>query len=266
MAITIHATVGDGKTLDQFAKLIEHRQNVLHESAKTSIIACAINALKSLRTITKVAKPSGIKVKVTKVSSLKVSCTSSGRKKTLCLRDANDVRYTGREKLIVANKTSKLEQLQVFRFINQYNEGKEYLICALTQGEANKTAKRIVARRLLAYAGLAKRAMGLLMFKAHSKQRVSDPVNANVDMTANQVTYAQQILVTNGDKTQGKYALILIDLLRYATDALKGGKPQVDIQLKKAMNKITSIMNLRMKTSLHQKMPMPFPEYSTRKK
>lgn len=39
----------------------------MHETARDSIAACAINALKSIRAVTKVAKPSKVKVDLKKM-------------------------------------------------------------------------------------------------------------------------------------------------------------------------------------------------------
>lgn len=40
-----------------------------------------------------------------------------------------------------------------------------------------------------------------------------------------------------------EYAIRASDTLNYATLALKGGKAQVDVALKKAMNKMVSVLN-----------------------
>ena len=59
-------------------------------------------------------------------------------------------------------------------------------------------------------------------------------------------------------------------MLKYAIDAIKGGKAQVDIQLKKAMNKIVSVMNMKMKDTDKffgpTKLPTPFPEIVSKRR
>lgn len=65
--IQITANFSDGQTLKQFADLLQQRMKYMHETARDSIAACAINALKSIRAVTKVAKPSKVKVDLKKM-------------------------------------------------------------------------------------------------------------------------------------------------------------------------------------------------------
>jgi len=64
--------------------------------------------------------------------------------------------------------------------------------------------------------------------------------------------------------------LVLDDNLRYAQDAVKGGKAAVDTQMKKAMNKIVSVINQKLKRNGGilgpSKLETPFPEVRQRRK
>lgn len=79
-----------------------------------------------------------------------------------------------------------------------------------------------------------------MMMKTVTK-RVNDNVPINVSALAETVTKKTEIVRKDGDR--GHYGLILTDELRYAMDAVKGGSATVDIQTKKAMNKIVSVIN-----------------------
>ena len=72
----------------------------MNESARDSVAACAINALRGIRTVTKVMKPSGIKVKVELESRLVASYSTRGNKsKFQVIRIAGTkVRYQGPER------------------------------------------------------------------------------------------------------------------------------------------------------------------------
>jgi hypothetical protein len=125
-----------------------------------------------------------------------------------------------------------------------------------------------MSSRAMRYAGLAKRAVGVLMFKTNTK-RVNDGLLNPVVENKAQETTAKRESVAKSAKG-GLYTLELTDALKYALHAIKGGQAQVRIQLQKAMNKITSIINQRLKNSRgffsKKKLPTPFPEVSSRKK
>ena len=135
-------------------------------------------------------------------------------------------------------------------------------------GEAKAKAKKIAQMKGMRYATLAKRALGILMFKTNT-QRVNDGVlNPVVENKANQMTRKRENLNNNGDKG-GTYTLTLMDELRYALLAVKGGRNTVNNQMKKVANKIASIINRKIpdgKTFFDpKKLPTPFPEVKQRR-
>ena len=77
----------------------------MRESARDSVAAMAINVLKSIRTVTKVAKKSSVKVEVKRDGALYPSITSKGKNRRLCVRmKGTNQRYVGDEKLIGLEK------------------------------------------------------------------------------------------------------------------------------------------------------------------
>lgn len=107
--IQIIANFSDGQTLKQFADLLQQRMKYMHETARDSIAACAINALKSIRAATKVAKPSKVKVDLKKDVALYCACTTKGGKKFPCLRyKGSNARYAGSVKVTYAMTGGKL--------------------------------------------------------------------------------------------------------------------------------------------------------------
>lgn len=61
----------------------------------------------------------------------------------------------------------------------------------------------------------------------------------------------------------GIYSLTLYDDLEYSLDAIRGGQSAVDIAMKKAMNKIVSIINRKIEKKgflEKEKIEVPFPE------
>lgn len=239
----------------------------MNETARDSIAALAINVLKSIRSVTKVAKKSKMKADVKKDNTLVVSCTTSNGKRLPCARIAgSNTRYTGKETTIVS-KSCPITQMKVFRFTDvNRKHPKNYLVFAGTIGEAKRMARNIIQRRGLRYSGLAKRAIGWLMMKTNT-QKVNDVYNPLVDSKANENTSKKEVVVKSNDG--GKYGLILQDDLNYSLKAIKGGRCTVDIQMKKAMNKIVSIINRKIKGGdfiSGKELETPFPEVRGRKK
>lgn len=264
--VSVQLTYANGQTLDKFRQVIAARMKWCNESARDSIAACAIDALRSIRAKCKVAKKSKIKVNVVEDNSLYASFTSNGKQKFPCVRyKGSKQRYAGTERIRVGEGMAYSE-LKVFRFRDEYADV-DYLILASSCSVAKKKAKDIVVKRAMRYSGLARRAMGFLMQKTVTK-RVNDPFDPVVEAKADDVTTKYESVKKTGDS--GTYTLILTDVLKYALDAIKGGKAEVDASLKRAMNKIVSVVNQKLKRRKNDffapaKIESPFPELKKRK-
>jgi len=267
--VQITATYADGKTLDEFKRVLDARRKYLNETAFQSIHAMAVETLKSVRSLTKVAKPSGIKVDLTPRTDLKfsyyhVTAATTGSKSgvRMCIRGASGMRFEDNQigKFVFVDlKGAKLASVQVYQFKDVTGDNKVYLICATSQSKAKKAAQNIVARRLLRYAGLAKRAVSALMIKTNNKGP-ADAVSARVYQKANEVTTVKNQIVKNPNGS-GVYSLTAMDDLRYAGRALKGGQASVDMALRKAANKSVGLIQHKCKNVLLPgELKTPFPE------
>ena len=271
-SVQINASFADGATLHQFGKIIAERMKWMRETARDSIAACAINVLKSIRTITRVAKLSSIKVNVKVDTTLYPSYFTQSAKKSLCVRyRGSNQRYHGEEKVVAAEAPSKISTWLVFRWQDTLDPKlRSYLIIAPSASSAKAKAKSIVRARQIRYAGLAKRALGVLMHKTATNQNPQDNVPRQVTAKAQQLTTAKEIIAKSNDGNGGKYSLVLYDNLRYAADAVKGGRQAVNVQMKKAMNKIVSIINKKIPDGGTffgpKKLATPFPEVVRKRK
>ena len=141
------------------------------------------------------------------------------------------------------------------------------MIAATTSAAAKAKAKQIVRSRQMRYAGLAKRALGVLMMKTGTK-RVADAVPQRVTAKAKQLTESREVIAKN--QTGGKYALVVNDNLRYALAAIKGGRTMVDTAMKKAANKTVAVINRCVGKQSGflspRKLPTPFPELTRKRK
>ena len=270
-SINISASWANGKTLQDFCKILQERMKYMNESARDSVAACAINVLKGIRSVVKVAKPNKQKVEVKVDNKLYFSVTTQGGKKIPCIRiKGSGQRYSGNERVVFAGEPVDAKTWQIFRFQDKLSKNlTTYLIAAPNMASAKDKARRIVSSRVIRFAGLAKRAISMLMMKTSTKN-VNDNVPQRVNKKAKEVTHKEEVIAKSNDGNGGKYALVLVDELKYALDAIKGGKATVDIQMKKAMNKIVSIINQKLKKSgdgffCPQKLETPFPEVRKRK-
>lgn len=121
----------------------------------------------------------------------------------------------------------------------------------------------------MAYAGLAKKAIGTLMRKTFNKSP-ADTVAPRVAKKANEVTSKSEAIHENAQTGDGTYSLTLRDELLYATKAFRGGRQAVDTQMKKAMNKIVATINRKIPDGETffgpKKIPTPFPEVVQRRR
>lgn len=187
--------------------------------------------LRSLRTVTRVAKPSRIKVHLQRVSTLYPSYTTAGKAHNFCLRvKGSGARWSGEEKVRLAHTPTRGmdKTWQVYRFEDfKAKRPTTYLIPSPNKQLAVERAKRIVRGRLIRFAGLARRALSVLMMKTWNKG-VSDPVPPRVTKKAYEVTSKQEVVSRNAQTEGGTYTLSLRDNLLYAIDAIRGGRGQVD--------------------------------------
>lgn len=249
----------DGHTIQEFQRLLELRQKYMNQTSENVLAASAIDILRSLRAQTRIAKLSGMKIKPVYDGSLQLSFSTKGKLKTPCLRTAGKVHYykKNNERILFNCLNSNAK---VYRWTYE-REGKpsiDYIVVAASSGDAQRFLKEKMKKRIMAYRGLARKALSTLMAKT-ATVNVVDNVNSMATRVANEQTSKIQTI------TGGFHTLELIDSLDYATLAFKTPNA-LDVAMKKAANKMVSKINLRCKKLLDfQKLELPFPEVRSRK-
>ena len=199
-SIRIYASGADGTTLKQFSEILAQRMKYMNETARDAVAACALNVLKSIRTATLVAKPSRVKVELKVDNSLYFSYSTRGKKHAPCVRvKGSGARYAGTEKMVLSHTPTPGadKTWHVYRFEDEYSKAKtQYLIPSPNMALAKQKAKSIAQKRLMRYAGLARRAIGMLMQKAFTKG-VADAVAPHVTAKANEVTRKSETVSKN---------------------------------------------------------------------
>lgn len=273
--IKIHAIWANGQTLEKFAQILKERMEYMNETARGSVAACALNVLRSLRSIVLVAKPNRIRVEVKRDSSLEFSYFSKSKKRIPCLRvRGSNVRYRLKddERFVLANKpTPQADKIwQIYRFTDEFTKGRRnrFIVASPNLTLAKQYAKDVIARRIMRYSGLAKAAIGKLMQKTFNKSP-AESATPKVARKANEVTRKSETVQENKQTGGGTYTLTLMDGLKYAQEAIRGGRAAVDTQMKKALNKIVATINQKLKKNGGllgpNKLDTPFPEVRKRK-
>lgn len=257
---TIQATVGNGHTLEEFMKVLDQRVQYLQESSHDALTACALDILRSIRVETTIAKLSSTKTdNVKDAPNLQLSYRTDGSKKIPCLR-IGKTRYVKKPtERIVFDSLDKCAKVFTWDYERGEKQKLTYIIVANSINQAKRKVKEIVKKRMMAYRGLAKRAISLLMMKTFS-QSIADNVNTLTENVAQSMTSKIERV------SNGMHVLSLKDDLDYALAALKHGQNSIDIAMMKASNKIVSKINMKCKNLLgFEKLETPFPEVRQRK-
>lgn len=180
-----------------------------------------MNVLTSLRTLTRIANPNKTKITIEDLPGLKLSFYRNGAKKVPCLR-FGQARYTPPQgvkvRFLSVEKTARPFE---FKYTTPSGKVIKYILVANSASAAKKAAKGIVKARAEQYKGLARRAIGKLMYKACSLNP-KDAVSQKVDKVADANSLVAQTITQTQDSAV--YNLDLFDELLYATSALKNGQ------------------------------------------
>lgn len=230
-----------GKPLSVLSSLIRERGRILKESAKDAVIATGIDALVSLRALTKTAPKK--------------------RRRGEYLAEP----YTGREKPHYLTKDGRvLHRWNYTLYPGARDERRftKYVDSVRNRrNKANLSAERrdLVARMAkIKHRGLAKWALGVAMNKL-STRPVTDKVNVETSELAN----AKAIVSKSGNDNM--FTLQVVSALDYSALALKNGPSDVDLALKRASNKIAGRLSKIAEKTLGERIATPFPEVKQRR-
>lgn len=270
LGVTVAATWAGGRPLAELARLVQRRQLWLGESARDAVIATAIDALVSLRSLTRVAKPGRVRKPRVTLTPLVPSFVSEKKRKNprRVLRVAGKAggknraaKYGGAERVKwLTPESVKASDLRVFLVGTEHTAVKPYLVVAESADIAAAFERRAAGHRARRFGKLAKWAFGVAM-RALSTRNVSDDVNAETAAAASRLSE-----VRRHSDGSGGYAVRVTDALAYAADALRGGSGVVDLALMRAANKIAGRLAHRFGGALGSDFSTPFPEVKRRRK
>lgn len=231
----------EGKPLAVLSDLIRQRQKYLGESAQDAVIATGIDALLSIRALTKVAKK-----RIPK----------------------SDVRF-GREDPQYITGTRGKATGHLFRrvVVGRWKNGAKRNLVRWQHVDGIAKDRRASAKELSAAwnrfgtinnRGLAKNALGVAMNRLSTRNKV-DPLNSRT------ARIAQANVGVRSYGTGNQFVLEIHDKLGYAQQALRGGSAAVDLALKRAANKIAGRLCKVAEKKFGEKIISPFPEVKKRR-
>lgn len=232
----------EGKPLEVLGKLIEERKRVLGESAEDAVVATGIDALISLRALTKTAKKMIPKA---------------------------DVRF-GREdpQYITGTRGKSIGKLFRRTLVKRWSNGRQTQTVRWQRVESMAKDRRATSADLTAAwkrfgkirnRGLARRALGVAMNRLSTR----NVALGQADMRLARLANASVAVVKSG--TNSSFSLRISDNLGYAQQALKGGPAAVELALQKAANKVAGRLCKVAEKKFGERISTPFPEVKDRR-
>ena len=273
-------THGGTIPLAQLSELIGYRQQVLKESLRDAVVACAIDALVSIRAATRKAKPSAptnpeITLAPEYVPSVHVDeeqlptswlvgCVRANVRRIPCLRDPSGKRIKPPHSVRWVSPRAKFRQLHVFRVKPEHERDRPWLAVARNQSDALRAENERSKRRKQQHGGLARVALSLCMKSLSTKNVPQDNVTEESEKLGTKFSDVQHVIEQNGE-----YGLHITDHLEYARLALQGGQGAVDDAIKRACNKVAGLLmhyqSQKGLSVLPAQFGTPFPEVMRRR-
>lgn len=135
-----------------------------------------------------------------------------------------------------------------------YKQPKNFYVVALHNGAVESHLKRRYGSLPTRYAGLARYTLGVAMRRTSTRNAETEP---GVDRRVPRIAEANVSVTTSTGET---YTIHVVDSLRYAALALKGGRSDVQFCMMKAANSIAGRLSKVAGAGLAEKIPTPFPE------
>ena len=278
-----------GRPLSELQKLMEKRQRQLRETPRDACIATAIDVLKSLRPLVRKAKTApkaGVQFTIEDTGWVggwksngdagKISRSFKGSAKGLkldstkymerCVRTSSRrgqiIPYVHPIWLVGPGAFENGQTVHVYRVrpahrdVMKWAKNKHHgcwFIAAYTQAVAEKAAKRLMAKYLKKYSGLARFTLTQAMKRLSTKGVPNDRVSAD----ARKVGLSNIRAKSFGGHSE--WTVDVADSLAYAAKAFTRSDA-VDYAMAKAANSIAGMLRKRAKDLLDPSLATPFPE------
>lgn len=239
----------DGKPLAVLADLIKERQRILGESAEDAVVATGIDALVSLRALTRVAR-----------KMIPKSDVRFGREEPRYITGSRNLTAGRVFRRVLVGRWKNGEKRNAVRWQECY--GYRHTKSGKLRVERATARERNVAWMRwgrIANRGLAQRVLGLAMNALSTRKADLGPAKARLARIAEAHCLVEKFGALD------TFTLEIRDTLGYALAALKGGSASVDLALQKSANKIAGRLAKVAEKKFGEKIATPFPEVRQRR-
>lgn len=269
------ATYND-KPLQVLNQLVEKRKKWLNATAKDSVIATAITAIRSIRAATathfgktQITLPSD-DIIITRRFDVHPSYTGKEHKRcfragSAATRKAAKVDLGRNCVQLVPPATQMWPQAQVWNVKLSNERHKtwsrqpiDFNVVATSYDAVISYLQKRFGRIATRHAGLARSVLGKIMVKLSTRPPADDKTGIRARKAA------QNYAVVDQSESNDSLTVHIESNLLYAVSAVKGGKAGIEIALKKAANKIVGMIKHKVGESLSNELTTPFPEVKRR--
>ena len=262
----------EGKPLSVLSELIQIRQKWLHEGYKDAVAATAINALRSIRTVTtshygkNVVHVGNSNISISRRNDIHPSFRGAARKR--CFRAGSSASRNARvvdlgshcvqlvppdDKAWLHSSvwTVKLSKEQSERWFHQ---PAQFYVAATSEDVVVAYLQKRCGRIANRHAGMARAVLGAAMAMLSTLPPAISNVGSRVSRLMRKYVLASTM--DHGDT----YSVRVGSELSYAVDAVKGGMAGVSDALKRAANKVAGLLRHKAASKLSNELSTPFPE------
>lgn len=263
----------EGRPLEALGELIAKRQKLLGESAQQATAATAIEALKSIRALTRTAAgrkakksewhldahPQLAAVYLGRDSFISIIKPQKGFKGAEVLKVKKQVTRAARS--TIGKKELPSGRVFYARHLPSQKRGnnkRNFWIVAVSKTDAQTLTVEKTQKRIDRYGGLAKNVWRVAMGKIGAA--------AGFDKAGTKAVAKASSLASATAALQGRiFTLTVESNLDYNYSAMRGGKAAFDLALKRAANKIAGRLAQVAKKKMLDPVPTPFPEIVKRR-
>lgn len=262
----------EGKPLSVLSELIQKRQEWLHEGYKDAVAATAINALRSIRAITKThygkqnINIGNSSISISRRNDIHPSFSGADHKR--CFRAGSKVAKNaprvdlGVHCVQLVPPDAKAWQLASVWSVKLskeqskkwYHQPAQFYVVAISEDTVVSYLQKRFGRIATRHAGMARAVLSAAMAKLSTLPQAISNVGSRVSTLMRK--YVLSKTMDNGDT----YSVRVGSELSYATDAVKGGKSGVTDALKHAANKVAGLLMHKAGSKLSNELSTPFPE------
>lgn len=252
----------NGKALEELAKQIQRRAQVLNQTTEKACIAVAITVMKSLRAGTVKSKGKvkqitteingDLQIAVVECSDLQVGFKTNGGVRKPCVRRGGKHGPIVTDNIVWwrTNLDKSMYTAKVFKVTLSDDRAKawpkspktEYIV-AQDIGYAQKITIDRYSKIVQRYTGLGKDAWSRAMMLASDKPAKFVAGDKAKSILNTKVFVTKNLNAANTLGTSGEYSITVSDDLRYAGTALKGGEAYVTTAMMKAANSVNGYLN-----------------------